>query len=76
MVDPLSPQDVSTLLARLNGLITDAQALQIDIEQKTIERRASDQSIPQPLGERRATELSNRSVERRRGERRRSVVAG
>jgi hypothetical protein len=70
-MDFLTPQDVSTLLARLNGLITDAQALQIDIQQKTIERRASDRSIAQALGESRATGFADPSTERRRQDRRR-----
>jgi hypothetical protein len=69
-MDFMTPQDVSTLLARLNGLITDAQALQIDIQQKTIERRASDRSIAQTLGASRTTDFSAPRAERRRHERR------
>jgi hypothetical protein len=72
-MDFLTPHEVSALLARLNGLITDAQRLQIDIQQKAVERRAFDQSVSQPLGARRSTDRAERSDERLGQERRRNV---
>ena len=48
----MTPAEVATLVARLNGVIADAQALQIDIQRQTIERRRVDRGVPQALGPR------------------------
>ena len=72
-MDFLTPHEVSALLSRLNGLITEAQRLQIDIQQKAVERRAFDRAVSQPLGMRRSTDRAERSDERLGHERRRSV---
>jgi hypothetical protein len=55
----LTPEQTTALLARLNGLIAEAQALQIDLNQKAAERLAQDRWIlpalsPCPTKKRRA----------------------
>jgi hypothetical protein len=46
----MTPAEVATLVARLNGVIADAQALQMDIQRQTVERRRADRGVPQALG--------------------------
>jgi len=48
----MTPAEVAALIARLNGVIADAQALQIDIQRQTIERRNVERGMVQANGPR------------------------
>jgi len=48
----MTPAEVAVLIARLNGVIADAQALQIDIQRQTIERRTAERGMVQANGPR------------------------